>query len=384
MCTQRPTEELSWPSGTQHARCASGKGKSVLYATKVIPRSLAPKYQSCLVKNKTASSLHSNNFLGWKFHLVIKQICFNHTGLVVPSRRAFRGNFFILSKFHTFIRSVFVVVLVFAAGLNERGNCSSLVSFVFTVRSLYAGTLATSWTTAPRYSPSRSPTALLAAFCLFLATLTIAARCYASTYATHPVVQLSSHPPSLSPITADDSDSQTHSSKLVLRILSPRKAVQSDTRVIVINSKILLYNQRFKITNSTNFKGHARKKRDYETERNFLKQREHDKYLVSNQIPRVDSKPFSVKEGLKGTKIVVASEKDNSASARNNSANATQVSETLRVEHQNDPVFKLVSDETIGSSTKRPMPSAHDHENNTCKYFFRMNFPSILFKACRK
>lgn len=147
--------------------------------------------------------------------------------------------------------------------------CSVFVPVaVSTVRALYAGTLVTCWTTAPSHRSCRSSSALLAALCLFLATLTITTRCYASTYATHQLVQF--NPRNRSPIKAD-SNTPTHSSKIVLsRFKSSREIVQSDTRIIVTNSKILLYNQTFKIFNRRNFNAHFRTKRDFQTNPVFL------------------------------------------------------------------------------------------------------------------
>lgn len=144
--------------------------------------------------------------------------------------------------------------------------CSVFVPVaVSTVRALYAGTLVTCWTTAPCHRSCRSSSALLAVLCLILATLTITARCYAFSNATHPLVQLNPQPRSL--INADSSTQTQHSSRIVLSRLfkSPRKIVQSDTRIIVTNSKILLYNQTFKIFNRTNFNAHSKTKRELQT-----------------------------------------------------------------------------------------------------------------------
>lgn len=150
--------------------------------------------------------------------------------------------------------------------------CSASVRVaVSTVCALYEGTLVTSWTTAP--CPCRSSSALLAYFCLIVATLTITARCCAPYGVRHPLDQLN---PLRSPIQDNSSTQAQHTSNVALSRLfnGPRKAVQSDTSLIFKNSKILLYNQ----TNA-----HTRKKRQFHKNPYFLNSYSEDD---TNEIPK--------------------------------------------------------------------------------------------------
>lgn len=142
---------------------------------------------------------------------------------------------------------------------------------VSTVCALYEGTLVTSWTTAP--CPCRSSSALLAYFCLIVATLTITARCCTPSGVKHPLDQFN---PKRSPIQDNSSTQAQHTSNVALSRLfnGPREAVQSDTSLIFKNSKILLYNQ----TNA-----HARKKRQFHKNPYFLNSYSEDD---TNEIPK--------------------------------------------------------------------------------------------------
>jgi hypothetical protein len=236
---------------------------------------------------------------------------------------------------------------------------TSLVIAVIAVRALYAGTLATIWTTAP--SLPQRPSAQLAAVCLFLATLTIAARCYASSNATHPLVQFSPTPSSFSPI--DNSNAQVpHSSNLVLsRLLtSPHQPVQSDTSVILINSKKLLHNQN---SNSTT----TRRKR-FRTKRE-LKPSSYNRIFDQADAKRTSSFGSSTKLNLEkrsGSDVVVSvgDSDTNDSVGDSDRVNSSLLTVPLEAEHQNDSSF---FDEDAPSAhsegTERPMPPVHDHGN---------------------
>lgn len=222
---------------------------------------------------------------------------------------------------------------------------------VLTVRALYAGTLVTSWTTAPSHPPCRSSPSLLAALCLFLATLTITTRCYASSSATHPLVQLNN------PIKAD---SITHSSKIVLsRIFKgPRGAVQSDTRIIVTNSKVPLYNQTF---NRRNFDVHHSRTKRQTTNLNQF----HDD-IDNNEIPRY---PLTTDTALNLEKRsnVPTVGTNVSDSAWNISANVNG-SEVIRrlpvVERKGEDSGEERETRVEGT---QPMPPVIGHDADTCK-----------------
>lgn len=280
--------------------------------------------------------------------------------------------------------------------------CSAFVPVaVSTVRALYAGTLVTCWTTAPSHRSCRSPSALLAALCLFLATLTITTRCYASTYATHQLVQF--NPRNRSPIKADSS-TPTHSSKIVLSRLfkSSREIVQSDTRIIVTNSKILLYNQTFKIFNRRNFNAHFRTKRDFQTNPIFLNNfQAYQTYsdensseqtgTENNEIPRYplnineskqptnsNSKTYITKRGkLRKLTPVLNLEKRSdvpitaanvSESAWNTSANTniSEVSNTLQVV---DRQSQETNEKQPPPQFPQSMPPSHGPKDNTRKCY---------------
>ncbi|KYB28966.1 hypothetical protein TcasGA2_TC031022 [Tribolium castaneum] len=235
-----------------------------------------------------------------------------------------------------------------SASLELTFECSLVVA-VIAVRALYAGTLAPLWTTAPSL-PQRP----LAALCL-LATLTIAARCYASSNATHPLVQFSPTPSSsLSPI--DNSNARPHSSTLVLsRLLSPPRPVQSDTSVIVINSKKLLHNQNSNETKTTRRKKpiSARTKRELYASKYYNR--------IFEQTKRTSAEKSNEE---KRANVLVTSETDNSVSDSDR-VNYTTVNTAPENEHQNDSSFLDQEDAPAAHSegTERPMPPVHDHGN---------------------
>lgn len=231
----------------------------------------------------------------------------NSSGTALDTRRIRRTNIFtyssdpasVLGEVSTFLLVLLVICAVvnFTETVNEGHLFSSIAylehpspgvlllvnwsptSFCFssvrvavsTVCALYEGTLVTSWTTAP--CPCRSSSALLAAFCLIVATLTITARCCAPSGVKHPLVQLN---PQRSPIQDNSSTQAQHTSNIALSRLfnGPREAVQSDTSLIFKNSKILLYNQ----TNA-----HKRKKRQFHNNPYFLNSYSEDD---TNEIPK--------------------------------------------------------------------------------------------------
>lgn len=236
----------------------------------------------------------------------------------------------------------------------------SLVVAVIAVRALYAGTLATIWTTAP--SLSQRPSVQLAALCL-LATLTIAARCYASSNATHPLVQFSPTPSSLSPI--DNSNARPHSSTLVLsRLFSPRP-VQSDTSVILINSKKLLHNQNSNKTNTPTIR--FRTKRELYANSKF-----YNRILADYSKRTAATAATKIQHDFKKANVLVSSETTDNSVGDNTSAdrvNYTKVNtSSSEAEHQNDSSF-IEQDAPAAHSegTERPMPPVHDHGNASCK-----------------
>lgn len=286
---------------------------------------------------------------------------------------------------------------------------------VVIVRVLYAGTLVAFWTTAPSHPKRRSSSALLATFCIFLATLTIASRCYASKNATHPLAQLSSQPQALSSITTKDSKFQAHSSKLVLSrfFRLPFKDTQSDTRIILRNSKKLLSTQNFKIVNATNLNENNRRRRElnvykkgiafndfdnYEDKYNVnenspLYQVSHSKTRITTAHPYVfnnSNKKWHIPSRnleVEGQQSVKFRTNKNSNFLRNHSDLVTSVnrsdsasvnssvSGTLQIIHrQNDLGLESLAEEKtpspIGSGIERPMPPVLDHSNNSCKLFF--------------
>lgn len=273
--------------------------------------------------------------------------------------------------------------------------CSVFVPVVvITVRALYAGTLVTYWTTAlcPR---CRCSSALLA-LCLILATLTITSRCYTLSNGRHPLVQFS-----------PNVDSNASSSIVLSRLFkSPRKFVQSDTRIIVTNSKILLFNQ--KIFNRRNFNAHFRTKRELQTNpvvlnefqsyqtktysegNSSLYRIQEDTQLRTNAIStyplttnnnptELNKHPsFKVRTAelqanhesqVDKRSDFVANGTSSGDSAWNNSvgANFSEVSTTLRVvDRQSDQEDKQRP--LPESRVPQPMPPAHGHDNNSCKF----------------
>ncbi|XP_031346835.1 uncharacterized protein LOC116173479 isoform X1 [Photinus pyralis] len=263
----------------------------------------------------------------------------------------------------------------------------------FTVRALYAGTLVNFWTTAPSHQKRHSSSALLAAICFILATLTIASRCYASKNAAHPLAQFSSQPQPPSSVTIKDSKFQLHSSKIVLsRIFRlPSKDKQSDTRVILKNSKNLL--------SSVNFKDSNRKKREVEVDKTsklYNTFRSYDGKPLRNEnsvfydieiqssTQSYSIEPFRPEPPLipsrnlkKGHSVNYLTESNfvskvtsENNSACNTSAKSSSVSGTLKIVHQeHDQNSELLAEETErpvgGIGIQRPMPPVVDHNSNS-------------------
>lgn len=269
-------------------------------------------------------------------------------------------------------RHIVLLVLVLCSAVFGKS-----ILVIVIASSLYAGTLATIWTTAPCL-PQRSPLHL--AHFLVLATLTIAARCYASASATqHPLVQFK--PPSFSPIddskNLDGEHSPLHSSSLVLSRLStysPHRPVQSDTSVILRNSKKLLHNQNSNtITKPTFF----RTKRELKT--TFLNrianfERKADKtrlgYIGST---RQKHETVEIKESKN---VLFVTKSETSGSGFDSVANKSVVNteQLAEIEHQNDSsFFEEDASAKHFEGTERPMPPVHDHGNASCKYYLCIN-----------
>lgn len=394
MCTQRFIEEFYIQSGIQLVHYVSDRYNKQLYALKAIDQKtvrkihsrpslillllllllnltiiLASHYCSCLVKrltrkyNKTASIISSiqKYFILWiSLRKSIEELC-----------KKAKVTLHIINK--KIIVKVFIVlyykeiVLVFSVAVNNP---------------LYAGTLVTSWTTARQnIFAKRSPTALYALSFLSLAILIITARCYYVSYGhdTNPIVQFNKSTPTklISLIKTDNSNSQSHSSKvLVLRVpninVTRKSIVQSDIRIIQRNSKILslFNNEKFNITSINikhsntnniktkiiNFKSTNRRKRDINNNSRHL-------YLVNNQISIEDSKSYSA------PKTTTASVYDDNSNGvvKNISVNVSRVSDNTNNNLRNYTIYKTIEESIQRTTTKRPMPSAHDHSHNSCK-----------------
>lgn len=428
MLIKSSTEESSCTVGTQHARRLSGRHR--------IRKTVPPEARNSAILAPTSSVIVSH------FHRAV----FARPSFLVqfdrgPDTPDCCGVVVVKTGWIDPCEGLLVLVEI-SRGCKGSVICSVFVPVaVFTVRALYAGTLVTCWTTAlcPR---CRCSSALLAALCLTLATLTITARCYASSNATHPLVQFTPHSPR-SPINSDSSTLLQHSSRIVLSRLfnSPRKVVQSDTRIIVTNSKILLYNQTFKIFNRRNFNAHFRTKRELQTNPVFLNDfqsyqtktyseensslynniqdtqprnnaipsyspstsdrsrysssGEPSKYPQALFVPSVRTAELKAareqshrqaEKDLEGTQVLnldkrsdfVVNGTNGSEGVWNTSANAnfSEVSSTLRVvDHQNDQEDKQRP--LPESRVPQPMPPAHGHNNNSCKFFY----PSSRFLA---
>lgn len=240
---------------------------------------------------------------------------------------------------------------------------------------LYAGTLAAIWTTSPSL-PQRSPLQL--AHFLVLATLTIAARCYASANSTqHPLVQFKF--PSFSPI--DDSKnlnrehSSLHSSSLVLSRLStysPHRPVQSDTSVILRNSKKLLHNQNsITITKPTFFRIKRKLKTTF-LNRIANSERKADKTRLGfvDFTTRRKHDPAESKKS-KNVLFVTKSETSDSGFDSVGNGSVVNIEHFGEIEHQNDSSF-FEEDAPVNylEGTERPMLPVHDHSNISCKCFF--------------
>ncbi|XP_063915055.1 uncharacterized protein LOC135131316 isoform X2 [Zophobas morio] len=203
---------------------------------------------------------------------------------------------------------------------------------VIASRALYAGTLATIWTTAPSL---QRPCAQLAALCL-LATLTAAARCYACSNANLARFE----DPSFSPI--DDSDARTRSSIVLGRPTPPPR----DTSVVVADSEGSPPNNETKT---------SRTRREL---------------TAPTGINRIvdESKRNALGIGKlnleKRSDVLVSSETDGSVSESSDRVNSSIVDVAPEAEHQNDSSF-VDEDDPYGhlEGTERPMPPVHDHGN---------------------
>lgn len=231
---------------------------------------------------------------------------------------------------------------------------------VSTVCALYEGTLVTSWTTAP--CPCRSSSALLAYFCLIVATLTITARCCAPSGVKHPLDQLN---PQRSPIQDNSSTQAQHTSNVALSRLfnGPRKAVQSDTSLIFKNSNILLYNQ----TNA-----HTRKKRQFHKNPYFLNSYSEDD---TNEIPKflpASERNTKLSKLLTTGKsaLVLNLEKRSDAIivGTNESESALNVSDSRVTTEENLHETKNGDQDREEDSNQHPMQPPNGEGNSSCKF----------------
>lgn len=231
---------------------------------------------------------------------------------------------------------------------------------VSTVCALYEGTLVTSWTTAP--CPCRSSSALLAAFCLIVATLTITARCCAPSGVKHPLVQLN---PQRSPIQDNSSTQAQHTSNVALSRLfnGPREAVQSDTSLIFKNSKILLYNQ----TNA-----HTRKKRQFHNNPYFLNSYSEDD---TNEIPKFlpaserNTKFSKLLTSNKGALVLNLEKRSDAVTVgTNESESALNVSDTRVTTEESLHEPKSDDRDPQEDNNHHPMQPPDGEGNNSCKF----------------
>lgn len=382
MCTQKFIEEVCLRNGIQLVHYASGRYSGLLYALKtnynktvrkIRPRpSLASHLSSCLVKKLTRKNKTASLFVTYYCYdyllLLERAHCYDNNNYVIRIVEKICEEFYlkklligpkhlIQEIFHTFIKTYIVITIIAYVS-------KTFVLIFIEVNSLYAGSLVTSWTTARENNLIiKSPTILYAALFITAITIILAARCYAS--GQNPIVQFTTPSPSL--IATDNSNSQSHSSKvLVLRVPNIRKAVQSDIRIIQANSKISLFNRKFNITSINNinrtkksFQSRTRRKRDFNNINSNFNNKQ--LYLVNNQIPIEDSKSYS-------PKTTVASLYGISVDGvfKNNSANVSRVSDNIK----NYTVYKTDEKSTTILGTKRLMPSSHDHNHNSCKFVF--------------
>lgn len=197
-------------------------------------------------------------------------------------------------------------------------------------------------TASSQSHPRSIAPALLATLCLLITSLTIAARCYASTGVSHEVVQSLPYSPNI-----------RTSSKLVLSrfIRSLCYDVKSDTSLIVTNSKTLLFNTNSKERNKRELK-HYKFSTIFPNLRYKVNRRipEDSKGRVDHLIVRYSSESLVDKrpDGL-------------NASAYNASGNGSRVSEKLRIDDQ------PTREENTQKSTERPMPPAQHTPTDTCK-----------------
>lgn len=260
--------------------------------------------------------------------------------------------------------------VVFTTWCLELGIEIHVCPEAFTVQALYVGLLVTTWTTAQKIPQHRwSCSAQLATILVFLTTLTIVGRCYASANAAAPLVQLN---PQSAPRPLYNSKLPT--SNLVLsRLFIPGRFVKSDTRIIRDNSKVL-YNQNFNLTDK------IRTKREF-------KAAQHNRIanLKSKSISEENSTTFKNSNNnvdifsLRASKIsgkIDGSELALSAPVTNNaSEGGSEILNTTRVININDSEAEPQQDdssfqeEELLESTQRPMPPAHAHDNESCKLF---------------
>lgn len=241
---------------------------------------------------------------------------------------------------------------------------------LLTVQALYDGLLVAIWTTAQKIPQHRwSCSAQLATILVFLTTLTIVGRCYASASAEAPLGQFNSNPQS-APRPFYNSKFPT-SSLVLSRLFIPGRLVKSDTRVIRDNSKVLYNPGRNKIRTKREFKS---------AQRNRVGDLKSKSISEENSTTFKNSNPSTDIFSLRNSKIfgqVDASKLELSALLGNASEGASEISNTTRVistnrteveAHQNDSSFQEEGKELL-RSTQRPMPPAHAHDNESCEFF---------------
>ncbi|KAJ8969243.1 hypothetical protein NQ314_001858 [Rhamnusium bicolor] len=259
--------------------------------------------------------------------------------------------------------------VVFTAWCLEIGIEIHVCPESFTVQALHDGLLVTTWTTAQKIPQHRwSCSAQLATILVFLTTLTIVGRCYASANAVAPLVQLI---PQSAPRPLYNSKPST--SNLVLsRLFIPDRFVKSDTRIIRNNSKVP-YNQNFNLTDK------IRTKREFKSAQHNritnLKSKsisEENSTTFKNSNTAIDnfslfSNKFSGK--INGSNFALSAPLNN-----NISVGGSDILNTTRVVNVNDSEAEPQQDDgnfqegkELLESTKRPMPPAHAHDNESCK-----------------
>lgn len=239
---------------------------------------------------------------------------------------------------------------------------------LLTVQALYDGLLVAVWTTAQKIPQHRwSCSAQLATVLVFLTTLTVVGRCYATASAEAPLGQFNSNPQS-APRPFYNSKFPT-SSLVLSRLFIPGRLVKSDTRIIRENSKVLYNPDLDKIRTKREFKT-AQRNRIADLKSKSISEENSTTFKNSNPSTDIFSLRTSKIFGqVDGSKLELSALVGNASEGGSEISNTTRVIGTNKTEveaHQNDSSFREEGKELL-RSTQRPMPPAHAHDNESCK-----------------